>query len=57
METLLKQEIMNMADTYFKIIDIDKSCCIYGIKPHTIIYVITPDEEKGYPHVRFTPIV
>lgn len=53
----LKQEIMNMADTYFKIIDINKSCCIYGIKPHTIVYVITPDEERGYPHVKFSPIV
>jgi KaiC/GvpD/RAD55 family RecA-like ATPase len=53
----MKQEIMNMADTYFKIIDINKSCCIYGVKPHTIIYVITPDDEKGYPHVKFTPIV
>ena len=53
----LKQEIMNMADTYFKILDINKSCCIYGIKPHTIIYVITPDEEKGYPNVKFTPVV
>ena len=53
----LKQEIMNMADTYFKIVDIDKSCCIFGIKPNTIIYVITPDLEKGYPNVKFNPIV
>jgi KaiC/GvpD/RAD55 family RecA-like ATPase len=53
----LKQEIMNMADTYFKIMDINKSCCIYGIKPHTIVYVITPDEKKGYPYVEFNPVV
>jgi len=53
----LKQEIMNMADTYFKIIDINKSCCIYGIKPHTMIYVITPDEKKGYPNVDFNAVV
>ncbi len=53
----LTQEIQNMADTYFKILDIDNSCCIYGVKPHTIIYVITPDEDKGYPNVLFSPIV
>lgn len=53
----LTQEIMNMSDTYLKIVDINKSCCIFGVKPHTIIHVITPDAEKGYPHVGLTPVV
>jgi len=53
----LTQEIMNMADTYLKIMSINKSTVIYGIKPHTILYVITTDPEKGYPHVKLTPIV
>ncbi|MEW5760165.1 MAG: gas vesicle protein GvpD P-loop domain-containing protein [Candidatus Thermoplasmatota archaeon] len=53
----LSQEIMNMADTYLKIMDIDKSCCICGVKPHTIIYVITPDKEKGLPYISLTPVV
>jgi len=53
----LTQEIMNMADTYLKIADIDNSCCIYGVNPHTIVYAITPDREKGLPHVRLNPVV
>ena len=53
----LTQEIMNMADTYLKIADINNSCCIYGVNPHTIVYAITPDREKGLPHVRLNPVV
>jgi KaiC/GvpD/RAD55 family RecA-like ATPase len=53
----LTQEIMNMADTYLKILDIDKCPCIYGIKPKTMIYAIATDKDMGYPHVRLVPIV
>jgi len=53
----LTQEIMNMADTYLKIADINNSCCIFGVNPHTIVYAITPDREKGLPHVRLNPVV
>ncbi len=53
----LTQEIMNMADTYFRIMDIDRTPCIYGIKPKTGIYAIVEDEEKGAPSVRLVPIV
>ncbi len=53
----LTQEIRNMADTYLKIVDINKCPCIYGIKPKTMIYAIITDEKKGYPHVRLVPIV
>ncbi len=53
----LTQEIMNMADTYLKITDIDKCPCIYGVKPKTIIYGIVADEEKGTPHIKLVPIV
>ncbi len=53
----LTQEIMNMADTYLKITDINKCPCIYGIKPKTIIYGIVADEEKGAPHIKLIPIV
>jgi KaiC/GvpD/RAD55 family RecA-like ATPase len=53
----LTQEIMNMADTYLKIVDINKCPCIYGIKPKTLIYAIVTDEKKGYPHVKLCPIV
>jgi hypothetical protein len=53
----LTQEIMNMADIYLKIVDINKCPCVYGIKPKTIIYAIVTDEDKGYPHIRLVPIV
>lgn len=53
----LTQEIMNMADTYLRIVDIDNSCCIYGVNPHTIVYAITPDAQKGLPHIRLNPVV
>jgi KaiC/GvpD/RAD55 family RecA-like ATPase len=53
----LTQEIMNMADTYLMIRDINNSCCIYGVNPHTIVYAITPDREKGLPHVKLNPVV
>jgi KaiC/GvpD/RAD55 family RecA-like ATPase len=53
----LTQEIMNMADTYLKIVDINKCPCIYGEKPKTMIYAIITDKNKGYPHIRLVPIV
>lgn len=53
----LTQEIMNMADTYIKIVDINKCPCVYGIKPKTMIYAITTDASKGYPYVNLVPIV
>jgi len=51
------QEIANMADTYFKIVDINKCPCIYGVKPKTIIYAIMTEEERGSPYVNLEPIV
>ena len=53
----LTQGIKNMADTYLKILDIAKCCCIYGLKPQTPLYVITPDDKLNYPSVRLTPLV
>ncbi len=53
----LTQEIMNMADIYLKIVDINKCPCVYGIKPKTMIYAIVTDEKRGFPHVRLVPIV
>ncbi len=46
-----------MMDTYFRIINIDNAPCIYGIRPRTTIYAISPDPEKGAPHATLTPIV
>jgi KaiC/GvpD/RAD55 family RecA-like ATPase len=53
----LTQEIMNMADTYFKIVDLNRFPCIFGIKPKTVIYAIVPDEERGIPYIDLVPIV
>jgi KaiC/GvpD/RAD55 family RecA-like ATPase len=53
----ITQEIMNMADTYLRIIDVNRCPCIYGIKPKTIMHAITTDKEKGYPNIRLIPIV
>jgi len=53
----LTQGIKNMADTYLRILDITKSCCIYGLKPQTPLYVITPDEKRQYPSIKLTPLV
>jgi len=54
---LVSSEILNMMDTYFRIINIDSAPCIYGIRPRTTIYAISPDPEKGPPHAVLTPIV
>jgi KaiC/GvpD/RAD55 family RecA-like ATPase len=54
---LVSSEILNMMDTYFRIINIDNAPCIYGIRPRTTIYAISPDPEKGSPHATLTPIV
>ena len=48
---------MNMADTYFKIISIDKCPCVYGIKPKTMIYGIVNDVERGTPNIKLIPII
>lgn len=53
----LTQEIRNMADTYFKIISIDRCPCIYGVKPKTMIYGIVNDLDRGTPSVSLIPII
>jgi KaiC/GvpD/RAD55 family RecA-like ATPase len=54
---LVSSEILNMVDTYFRIINIDNAPCLYGIRPRTLIYSISQDPEKGGPHATLTPIV
>jgi len=54
---LVSSEILNMMDTYFRIINIDNAPCIYGIRPRTTIYAISVDSSKGAPHAVLTPIV
>jgi KaiC/GvpD/RAD55 family RecA-like ATPase len=54
---LVSSEILNMMDTYFRIVNIDNAPCIYGIRPRTTIYAISPDPQKGAPHAVLTPVV
>jgi KaiC/GvpD/RAD55 family RecA-like ATPase len=54
---LVSSEILNMMDTYFRIVNIDNAPCIYGIRPRTTIYAISPDPAKGAPHAVLTPVV
>ena len=54
---MVTSEIINMMDTYFRVVNIDDSPCIYGIRPRTLIYAIGIDEQRGAPHVSLTPIV
>ncbi|HXW66911.1 MAG TPA: gas vesicle protein GvpD P-loop domain-containing protein [Thermoplasmata archaeon] len=54
---LVSSEILNMMDTYFRIMNIDNAPCIYGIRPRTTIYAISADPEKGAPHATLTPVV
>ncbi len=53
----MSQEIKNMADNYFVILSINKTPCIYGVKPKTGLYAIVTDEERGSPYIRLDPIV
>jgi len=53
----LSKEIKNMADNYFVLLSINKTPCIYGVKPKTGLYAIVTDEEKGSPYIQFQKIV
>ncbi len=52
----VSSEIKNMADNYFVIASINKTPCIYGIKPKTGLYAIVSEEEK-VPHIDLVPIM
>jgi len=51
------QQVKNMADTYFRVAEIDGTYVIYGKKPRTNIYNIEIDTAKGYPETKLIPIV
>jgi len=53
----LSREIKNMADNYFVILSINKTPCIYGVKPKTGLYAIVTDKEKGSPYIQLKQIV
>ncbi len=53
----LSRDIKNMADNYFVLLSIDKTPCIYGVKPKTGLYAIVTDQEKGSPYIKLKQIV
>lgn len=53
----VSSEIKNMADNYFVIASINKTPCIYGIKPKTGLYAIVSEEENRRPHIDLVPIM
>ena len=45
------------SDTYFKIIHAEETCCIYGVKPQTGLYAVTPDANRGFPYISLRAVV
>ncbi|RJS84836.1 hypothetical protein CW706_02945 [Candidatus Bathyarchaeota archaeon] len=46
-----------ISDMYFKLVEVDGSLCLYGLKPRTGIYNIEVDVKEEYPKTRLTPII
>lgn len=57
----LKNEICEMADVHLRLIPINGTLNLYGIKPHTALYNISTaplaETEKEYHELKFTPFV
>ncbi|RZN43885.1 MAG: hypothetical protein EFT35_00890 [Methanophagales archaeon ANME-1-THS] len=57
----LKNEICEMADVHLRFIPLNGTLNLYGVKPHTVIYNISPlphrKEEEGYHQLKFIPFV
>jgi len=58
----LRNEICEMADVHLRFIPHNGTLSLYGVKPHTMVYNISPSppqskEEEGYHRLKFTPYV
>ena len=58
----LRNEICEMADVHLRFIPHNGTLSLYGVKPHTVVYNISPSppqskEEEGYHRLKFTPYV
>ncbi|MBU7047029.1 MAG: hypothetical protein HXS54_11405 [Theionarchaea archaeon] len=51
------RQVINLAESYFKLQSIFGTAVMYGVHPETGFYVIEVDGEKGYPQVKLVPIV
>ena len=53
----MTQQLINMANTYLKLVSLDRTILLYGIKPETELYNVDIDISRGYPELRLTPYV
>ena len=53
----LKNEIRELADVHLRFIPINGTLNFYGVKPHTVIYNISPSPTEGYHQLKLTPFL
>ncbi|MDY6959063.1 MAG: hypothetical protein SVK08_07870, partial [Halobacteriota archaeon] len=53
----MTQQLINMASTYLKLMSLDRTIILHGIKPETGLYNVDIDTSEGYPELRLTPYV
>ncbi|MFQ5710421.1 MAG: ATPase domain-containing protein [Candidatus Geothermarchaeales archaeon] len=53
----LTEEAASTADVHLKIVEIDGSIFLYGVKPWTGLYNLDRDVSRGFPRAKLTPIV
>ncbi|MEM3522699.1 MAG: ATPase domain-containing protein [Candidatus Bathyarchaeia archaeon] len=52
----LIQEFSDIADIHLKLIELNGSIFLYGIKPSTCAYSVEVASKKGFPSIKLTPI-
>ncbi|MFQ6084825.1 MAG: RAD55 family ATPase [Candidatus Bathyarchaeia archaeon] len=53
----LPRDVAHLADTYWKIVERNRVCLLYGVVPPTGAYVLRIGFPEGYPETRIIPIV
>ncbi|RJS71982.1 MAG: hypothetical protein CW694_03810 [Candidatus Syntrophoarchaeum sp. WYZ-LMO15] len=53
----IRDELIDMASTYFKLATLDRTVVLYGIKPETWIYNVDTEFVDGCPRLMLTPYV
>lgn len=53
----MAQEVKNMADTHLRIVEMDGSYLLYGVKPKTQTFNINADTSKGFPELKLSLII
>lgn len=53
----VSKQIINLAETYFRVRSMYGTALLYGVHPETGFYVIEVDSSKGVPQTKLVPIV